>query len=156
LQDINLHIKSRTLTLVEGPSGSGKTTLLEALLRELPPPSSLLQASSGFDILNGIAYCSQQPWLRNDTVRGNIVGNMPYNEAWYRSVPYACALDMVIHKPNRGLAGNGGTMLSGGQKQRIVSQDQVRVAKHPANIVLVVVAGVGLWDLLPTATASSG
>ncbi|CEJ57910.1 hypothetical protein PMG11_06587 [Penicillium brasilianum] len=119
LQDINLHIKSGTLTLVEGPSGSGKTTLLEALLRELPPPSSPIQVASGFDIQNGIAYCSQQPWLRNDTVRGNIVGNMPYNEAWYRSVLYACALDGVIHKLNPGLVGNGGTTLSGGQKQRI-------------------------------------
>ncbi|KAF7712524.1 ABC multidrug transporter [Penicillium ucsense] len=119
LQTINLHIKSGTVTLVAGPSGSGKTTLLEALLRELPPPSSSVQVSPGFDLHSGIAYCSQRPWLRNDTVRGNIVGNMPYDEAWYGSVLFACALDGVIQKLNQGLVGNGGATLSGGQRQRV-------------------------------------
>lgn len=152
LQAINLHIKSGTVTLVAGPSGSGKTTLLDALLRELPPPSSSIQVSPGFDLRNGIAYCSQQPWLRNDTVRGNIVGNMPYDEAWYGSVLFACALGGVIHKLNQGLVGNGGATLSGGQKQRIVCLDPVRVAEHAANVV----AGASPRGLLATATASSG
>ncbi|KAJ5484697.1 ABC multidrug transporter [Penicillium diatomitis] len=119
LQAINLHIKSETVTLVAGPSGSGKKTLLDALLRELPPPSSSVQVSPGFDLHGGIAYCSQRPWLRNDTVRGNIVGNMPYDEAWYGSVLFACALDGVIQKLNQGLVGNGGATLSGGQRQRV-------------------------------------
>lgn len=152
LQAINLHIKSGTVTLVAGPSGSGKTTLLDALLRELPPPSSSIQVSPGFDLRNGIAYCSQQPWLRNDTVRGNIVGNMPYDEAWYGSVLFECALGGVIHKLNQGLVGNGGATLSGGQKQRIVCLDPVRVAEHPVNVV----AEASPRGLLATATAPSG
>ncbi|CAI7566126.1 unnamed protein product [Penicillium crustosum] len=119
LQDLNLRIKRGTLTAVVGPSGCGKTTLFEALLGELPCPLDSIQVDSAFDLRTGIAYCSQQPWLRNDTVRNNIIAGMPYNEAWYNTVIHACALEEIIQKLSEGMAGSGGTSLSGGQKQRI-------------------------------------
>lgn len=122
LQDLNLRIKRGTLTAVVGPSGCGKTTLFEALLGELPCPLDSIQVDSAFDLRTGIAYCSQQPWLRNDTVRNNIIAGMPYNEAWYNTVIHACALEEIIQKLSEGMAGSGGTSLSGGQKQRIVSK----------------------------------
>jgi ABC-type multidrug transport system fused ATPase/permease subunit len=156
LQNINVNIKSGNLTLVAGPSGSGKTTLLEGILGELPRPSSSVQVSPGFDLRRGIAYCSQQPWLRNDSVRGNIVGDLPFDEAWYRSVLYACALDGVIDKLNQRLVGNGGTTLSGGQKQRIVSFGTGLESLSILLTDVVVVAGVGPRGVFPTATASSG
>ncbi|KAI3103888.1 hypothetical protein CBS147331_7492 [Penicillium roqueforti] len=64
LQDLNLQIKCETLTAGVGPSGC---------------------VNSAFDLRTGVAYCSQQPWLRNDTVRNNIIAGMPYNEAWYNT-----------------------------------------------------------------------
>ena len=121
LLGVNLHIKRGTVTVLTGPSGSGKTTILEALLGDLPCPLHSVQPASGFDLHHSIAYCSQEPWLRNDTIRNNIVGDMPYGDAWYKTVLRACALDRDISKLNQGMIGNGGTTLSGGQKQRIVS-----------------------------------
>ncbi|KUM61871.1 hypothetical protein ACN42_g5227 [Penicillium freii] len=119
LQDLNLQIKRETLTAVVGPSGCGKTTLFEALLGELPCPLDSIKVDSAFDLRTGIAYCPQQPWLRNDTVRNNIIAGMPYNEAWYNTVIHACALEEIIQKLSEGMVGSGGTSLSGGQKQRI-------------------------------------
>ncbi|KAF9246828.1 hypothetical protein DTO027I6_9803 [Penicillium roqueforti] len=96
--DLNLQIKCETLTAVVGPSGC---------------------VNSAFDLRTGVAYCSQQPWLRNDTVRNNIIAGMPYNEAWYNTVIHACALEEIIQKLSEGMVGSGGRSLSGGQKQRI-------------------------------------
>ncbi|KAI2695821.1 hypothetical protein CBS147317_7957 [Penicillium roqueforti] len=98
LQNLNLQIKCETLTAVVGPSGC---------------------VNSAFDLRTGVAYCSQQPWLRNDTVRNNIIAGMPYNEAWYNTVIHACALEEIIQKLSEGMVGSGGRSLSGGQKQRI-------------------------------------
>ena len=120
LKGINFQVKRGTMTIVTGPSGSGKTTLLRAVLGDEPCLLGSVRAVHGFNLHGGTAYCSQQPWLRNDTVRANIVGDRPYDEAWYTTVLHACSLDGVIHKLNQGMIGNGGTTLSGGQKQRIV------------------------------------
>ncbi|CAI7625641.1 unnamed protein product [Penicillium manginii] len=119
LRELNLQIKRETLVAVVGPSGCGKTTLFEALLGELPCPLDSIQFDSAFDVQTGIAYCSQQPWLRNDTVRSNIIAGMPYNEAWYKTVIDACAMEDIVHTLGEKKVGSGGTSLSGGQKQRI-------------------------------------
>jgi ATP-binding cassette subfamily C (CFTR/MRP) protein 1 len=71
-----------------------------------------------------IAYCSQQPWLENGTIRQNVVGISTYDREWYATVKFACSLDADIEGPQKGdstSVGSKGLNLSGGQKQRIVS-----------------------------------
>lgn len=132
---INMNIKFRVgaLNIVAGPTGSGKTSLLMALLGEM----TLLQGSvsipggrsreelktnpeTGFT--ESVAYCAQQAWLVNDTIKQNILFASPYEESRYYKVISACALERDLEILDAGdatLVGEKGITLSGGQKQRI-------------------------------------
>ena len=132
---IGIDIKFRVgaLNIVAGPTGSGKTSLLMALLGEM----TLLEGSvsipggrsreeltvnpqSGFT--ESVAYCAQQAWLFNDTIKENIIFASPYDKLRYRNVISACALERDLEILDAGdatLVGEKGISLSGGQKQRI-------------------------------------
>lgn len=66
--------KNSELNLVVGPTGCGKTSLLLALLGEMHfnPPA----VDSWFKLPReeGVAYCAQEPWLVNDTIKVCIGG----------------------------------------------------------------------------------
>ncbi|KAJ7134523.1 hypothetical protein C8R44DRAFT_729940 [Mycena epipterygia] len=87
-----LRIKSEVIfqpgvvNLIVGPTGVGKTAVLLALLG----PNSWFNLPRG----GGIAYTSQQPWIENATIKQNIVfdTSIPFDEARYNKVLYACAL----------------------------------------------------------------
>ncbi|KAH0073344.1 P-loop containing nucleoside triphosphate hydrolase protein, partial [Aureobasidium melanogenum] len=69
-----------------------------------------------------IAYCSQNPWLWNGSIRENIVGADPHDDVWLTKVSWACGLDQDFQELPDGIdtrVGNDGTALSGGQKNRI-------------------------------------
>ncbi|KAG4437467.1 hypothetical protein IFR05_007049 [Cadophora sp. M221] len=112
---------SSSLTIILGPVGCGKSTLLKAILGE----TAFLEG----DIIiesDQIAYCAQEPWLINDTIRQNIVENSldvcGASAEWYSVVIQACALDVDLSRTVRGdqaMVGSKGVKLSGGQKQRI-------------------------------------
>lgn len=132
---IGMDIKFRVgaLNIVAGPTGSGKTSLLMALLGEM----TLLEGSvsipgghsreeltinpeSGFT--ESVAYCAQQAWLVNDTIKENIIFASPYDKERYRNVISACALERDLEILDAGdatLVGEKGITLSGGQKQRV-------------------------------------
>ncbi|KAL8794859.1 MAG: hypothetical protein Q9195_002571 [Heterodermia aff. obscurata] len=132
---IGMDIKFRVgaLNIVAGPTGSGKTSLLMALLGEM----TLLEGSvsipgghsreelrinpeSGFT--ESVAYCAQQAWLVNDTIKENIVFASPFDKLRYKNVISACALERDLEILDAGdatLVGEKGIALSGGQKQRI-------------------------------------
>ncbi|KAH8682050.1 ABC transporter [Xylariales sp. PMI_506] len=119
LRDIALRIQQGSITMVVGPVGSGKTTLLESILGETisTAQQSTTNARSG-----AVAYCAQQPWLENGTIRSNIIGVSPFDRVWYKAVRYYCALDEDFKqwdKRDMTLVGSKGLNLSGGQKQRI-------------------------------------
>ena len=68
--------------------------------------------------LGTVGYCSQDPWLLNRSIRGNITFMFPYEPVWYRKVTNALALDIdmaILTEGDQTLVGN----LSGGQKQRV-------------------------------------
>lgn len=118
LQDLNLTILNG-FTAVTGPVASGKSTLLESLIGE-----TCLQRGSITSAALRRAYCSQTPWIMNDTIRENIIGALGYDQKWYDFSLSCCALDGDIAKMPLGdtsMAGSKGTSLSGGQRQRIVS-----------------------------------
>lgn len=117
LQNINLHIETSSLTLVVGPVASGKTVLLRALIEDIDLVSGDIVRPS-----NGIAYCSQHPFLWKSTLRANILGESPWDQQWYNSVLKACALQEVVARMPAGDStnvGNHGSVLSGGQQQRV-------------------------------------
>ncbi|KAJ5104570.1 hypothetical protein NUU61_001917 [Penicillium alfredii] len=122
------------LSIIAGPTGSGKTSLLMALLGEMRllegrvhlPGGMTSRADLPVDpetgLIDSIAYCAQEAWLVNDTVKENIIFACPYDERRYRAVLKACALERdleILDAGDQTLVGEKGISLSGGQKQRI-------------------------------------
>ncbi|KAJ2739994.1 hypothetical protein H4R23_000093 [Coemansia sp. Cherry 401B] len=134
LQNLDLQFPSGKLTLIGGPTGSGKSSLLSALVgdMELVQGSVMAPVRLAIDenlhnvekctILNDIAYVSQEPWLRNGTVRENILFGEPFQQQRYETVLHMCALlpDLALFPANDATEiGERGITLSGGQRQRV-------------------------------------
>lgn len=130
---MNIQFHVGALNIVAGPTGSGKTSLLMALLGEMTLISGSVSIPGGHSreeltinpetgFTESVAYCAQQAWLVNDTVKQNILFASPYDESRYQSVISACALERDLEILDAGdstLVGEKGITLSGGQKQRI-------------------------------------
>lgn len=129
--DVKFHVGQ--LNIVAGPTGSGKTSLLMALLGEmtllngsvmLPGNCSRdeLRADPETGLTESVAYCAQQAWLINDTIKQNILFASSWDADRYQKVLSACALERDLEILDAGdatLVGEKGIALSGGQKQRI-------------------------------------
>ena len=121
------------LNIIAGPTGSGKTSLLMALLGEMKllkgnvriPGGSVrqeLRPDPLTGLVEGVAYCAQQAWLVNDTIKENILFASPFHQQRYEAVIAACALERdleILGAGDKTLVGEKGIALSGGQKQRI-------------------------------------
>ncbi|KAF3798626.1 ABC transporter FUM19 [Colletotrichum gloeosporioides] len=124
LHDLTVDIPRNAVTVVIGPVGSGKSSFLCAILGELVPmsPPTAGPAVGNPPDKGGVAYCSQSPWLENETVRQNVLGVSLYDPKWYDAVISACGLETDLQALQKGdytLVGSNGVNLSGGQKQRI-------------------------------------
>jgi ABC-type multidrug transport system fused ATPase/permease subunit len=85
-------LKPGTLTVVAGKVGSGKSSFLAALLGEMS-----LQNKEASVSLNGtVAYCAQESWIQNATVRENILFGAAFDQARYTAVLQSCALETDI------------------------------------------------------------
>lgn len=120
LTDINISVRASELVLVVGPVASGKSTLLKGFLGEV------YLRSGSVHILDpdNVAYCDQDAWILNQSIRDNIVAFSDYDEKLYNSVIKACQLKedlSYLPKGDLSQVGSQGISLSGGQKQRIVS-----------------------------------
>ena len=93
LHDINIQIPLLSLTIVIGKVGSGKSILLRGLLGEIYKLSGSVCTST-----NQVAYCDQDPWLINASIKNNILAGSLLDETWYNTVLTACALDYDIAK----------------------------------------------------------
>jgi ABC-type multidrug transport system fused ATPase/permease subunit len=117
IKDLSFNIRKGTTTFIIGPVGSGKSTLLRAIVGETTTSGGLLRVA-----FSQAAFCSQAPWITNDTIRNNILGTSLYDKSWYETVLQACALNTdVSHLPNgdQQMAGSKGVNLSGGQQARL-------------------------------------
>ncbi|EAQ84525.1 hypothetical protein CHGG_08539 [Chaetomium globosum CBS 148.51] len=115
---MSLAIPPSSFTAVIGPVGSGKSTLLKAILGEIEHISGTRQMRRGLRV----AFCDQEPWLLDQSVKENIIGSLPFEEEWYGRVVEACALGQDITGFAEGDdtgVGSGGSALSGGQKSRV-------------------------------------
>lgn len=130
--DVDFHVGK--LNIIAGSTGSGKTSMLMALLGEmnllegavhLPGGSASraeLPVNPQTGLIESVAYCAQEAWLVNDTVKGNIVFASPYDQRRYNAVIKACALErdlQILDAGDQTMVGEKGISLSGGQKQRI-------------------------------------
>eukprot|EP00644_Phytophthora_capsici_P007557 jgi/Phyca11/566589/estExt2_Genewise1.C_PHYCAscaffold_210497 len=116
LDGVNLHVDSGSLVMVVGTVGAGKSSLLQALLGEMK------MTSGRMDITGEIAYVSQEAWIRNASLRDNIVFEGEFDSERYQNVLTASqlALDLeALPSGDRTEIGERGINLSGGQKARV-------------------------------------
>ncbi len=128
LNNISCHIPAGSLVAVVGSVGSGKSSFLSAILGDMEPfnDSKVYTPRSGSaqneDENAHSAYCSQTPWVVNDTLQGNILFGRAFDAERYEQVLYACALrdDIeILPAGDKTEIGEHGINLSGGQKARV-------------------------------------
>lgn len=124
LSSVSLNVPNGSIAMIMGPIGSGKSLLLKAILGEVEVQGELYVRPGP------IAYCDQNPWLPNGSVKDCILGmsGAVTDCSWYDEVVHACALgedqDLrdLLHNSGEKAVGSRGTALSEGQKARIVSK----------------------------------
>lgn len=122
LTGIDVEIPEGKLTFVIGPVASGKSTLCKAIIGELKPRVGAVNIHRAHSQDVSISYCSQAPFIRNGTVRDNIVMYSGSDPVWYDRVLEACALTGRLSALPNGdgtVVGSDGARLSGGQKQKV-------------------------------------
>jgi ATP-binding cassette subfamily C (CFTR/MRP) protein 1 len=116
LVNMSFSIKKGELIAVVGAVGSGKSSLLYALLGEL-------QHQGGSASMRGsVSFCDQKPWIMNDTLRGNVLFGLDFDEARFdQCLHAACLEDDIASLPGgeHTEIGEKGINLSGGQKARV-------------------------------------
>ncbi|OHE94372.1 ABC transporter [Colletotrichum orchidophilum] len=121
LKSLDLEIPPASLTILVGPVGSGKSTLLKSLVGE----TYRISGSVEYTISTDVAYCDQDPWILNQSVKENITGGSvaTHDETdFYNKVIRACQLEEdldLLPQGDETVVGSSGSALSGGQKHRI-------------------------------------
>ena len=118
LKNINFEIKKGEFVCIIGEVGCGKSSLLQAIL------NNMLSLARGSKIyVNGsISYVAQIPWIRNATIKDNILFYQPYDEERYNKVIELSELKQdldIFEAGDLTEIGEKGINLSGGQKARI-------------------------------------
>lgn len=102
---------------VYGETGCGKSTFFQGILGETKNKTGQIYT----DNVN-IAYCGPKVWLRDTSIRENIIGFLSYDAARYAIAIQSCQLGEDLSRlPGRDgyIVGPNGYLLSGGQRQRI-------------------------------------
>jgi ATP-binding cassette subfamily C (CFTR/MRP) protein 1 len=119
LQDLSLDIRPG-FTAITGSVAAGKSTLIWSMIGE----TTLKRGSMRPQILSGVAFCSQTPWVMDEKIRENITGGLDFDQKWYDYSVSCCGLEEDLARMPGGdqaIAGINGSSLSGGERQRIVS-----------------------------------
>lgn len=118
LRDLNFCLQPGSLTAVAGPNGSGKSSLLQSILGETELLDGSIQHTD-----EAIGFCDQSVWLRNVSIKDNIIGPLPYEAGLFDRIVQCVLLDEDLSRLAGGadyIVGSGGSKLSGGQRQRVV------------------------------------
>jgi ABC-type multidrug transport system fused ATPase/permease subunit len=139
LKGMSLDIEPGFLVMIVGTVGAGKSSFLHALLGEMVVRSGELEVSGD------ISYVSQEPWIRNASVKSNILFESALDAEKYERVLAASQLALDLHAlPNGDQTeiGERGINLSGGQKARVAiaralyrSQYDVLILDDPLSAV---------------------
>ncbi|KAH8823291.1 multidrug resistance-associated ABC transporter [Flagelloscypha sp. PMI_526] len=130
LSDLKLSIPHGAFHVIVGSVGSGKSSILEALVGEMRKTQG--QVTFG----GNIAYVPQVAWIRNQTLRDNILFGQPYDATRYHEVLRTCCLEPdleILPDGDMTEIGEKGVNLSGGQRARI---SLARAVYSPYPIVL--------------------
>ncbi|QLQ81220.1 hypothetical protein HG537_0E05750 [Torulaspora globosa] len=125
LKDVqDFHANKGELTCIVGRVGSGKSTMLRAILGQLPCISGFIEGVSPkvYIRASSVAYCPQEPWIMNASIKDNILFGHRYDETYYNATIEACQLlpDLdILPERDATLVGERGISLSGGQKARL-------------------------------------
>lgn len=133
LKHLNLEIKKGSLVAVIGKSGCGKSSLIYALLNELVYRSD---NESEFAVNPNLSIVMQKPWIRNETLRENILMGLPYDHEKFLQVMKLVKLDedsQNMPKSDLTVVGDKGMTLSGGQRIRV---GLARALYQDANLIL--------------------
>ncbi|KAG5647497.1 hypothetical protein DXG03_009434 [Asterophora parasitica] len=150
LKNLKLHVPKGFFVAIVGRVGSGKVQshhIGEVIVADLGchrSQSSVLQSLVGemrktrgrVEFGGSLAYVPQTPWIRNATLRENILFGCADNEEKFRNIVKACHLEHDLEMLPRGERteiGEKGINLSGGQKARV---SLARAAYSESDIVL--------------------
>ncbi|KAF8307153.1 P-loop containing nucleoside triphosphate hydrolase protein [Clavulina sp. PMI_390] len=120
--DGNVSFIPAGLNLIVGPTGAGKTSVLLALLGEMHFIQNEVDSWYHLPRDGGVAFCPQEAWILNETIRDNIVFGDTFDEQRYKQVLNECALEQdlsIFEAGDKTEVGERGLTLSGGQKARI-------------------------------------
>ena len=116
LRDISFCLSRGEMLGVAGPVGCGKSSLLSALINEIP------RIGGRVALRGSVAFCAQEPWVQNMSLRDNILFGRPWDASLYERVIEVCGLAADLASLPSGDSteiGERGINLSGGQKARI-------------------------------------
>lgn len=136
LDNVSFKINKNSSTILVGESGSGKTTIVDLIFQFYSPTNGKIFLNNNLNIGNislieQSFYLSQNRFLFNDTIFGNIVMsrdtknyqelNQKQKKKFDRAIEIA-SLDQLLITKREGLKyyiGESGINLSGGQRQRL-------------------------------------
>lgn len=128
IENINLHLKRGSFTVITGRIGSGKTTLLRALLGLLPKQvgticwnGQFVEDPAAFFIPPRSAYTSQVPLLFSESIKDNILMGLPVEQVDLQAAVRLAVMEKDVADLDHGLdtiIGSKGVKISGGQRQR--------------------------------------
>lgn len=123
LKNVNFEVPVGDMICVVGKVGSGKSTFLASILGNLNAvASSNFYQPATFLVVGSVAYCSQNPWIMNASVKENILFGYEYDEEFYQQTLEVCELlpDIgILPDGDETQVGEKGVSLSGGQKARL-------------------------------------
>ncbi|KAJ7270615.1 multidrug resistance-associated ABC transporter [Mycena haematopus] len=130
LPNLKFSVPKGAFVAIVGKVGSGKSSILQAMIGEM-------RRTSGTVVFGGtMAYVPQTAWIRNATLRENVVFGQGEDEDKFRQVIRACSLEHdleVLPHGEETEIGERGINLSGGQKARV---SLARAAYSDTDIVL--------------------
>lgn len=114
---LTLRINPGSLVVFQGPVKSFKSTIINTLAGHYPIPDS-----SSVRVGGSVSYAPQSPWMCQTTIEDNIVSSEPHDEARYKEILQACALNQdlsIMPLGDKTPVAEKGISLSGGQRQRV-------------------------------------
>uniref|UniRef100_A0A1E5RU90 Metal resistance protein YCF1 n=1 Tax=Hanseniaspora uvarum TaxID=29833 RepID=A0A1E5RU90_HANUV len=116
LSNIDFVGKKGNLHCIVSKIGNGKSAMMKSILGDIT------RIEGDAFVKGSIAYCSQNPWIINATIRDNIIFGKKFDAEFYDKAIKACSLDRdldIFTEGDMTVVGEKGLQLSGGMKARV-------------------------------------